>query len=52
VVEDQRQIDLPGDSQGPFRVLVGLYEPATGQRLPASGDGQGLPDNAVELAIP
>jgi hypothetical protein len=44
IVQDSRRVP-PGD-----RYLVGLYEPASGQRLPAfTAGGQRLPDDAVLL---
>lgn len=39
--------DLPG---GTYRLLVGLYDPLSGERVPArDGDSTPLPDNAVPL---
>lgn len=52
IIEDYRQINIPADAQGPFRVLVGLYKRTTGERLLATNSGQSLPDNAVVLAVP
>ncbi len=40
-----------GAPPGAYRLLVGMYDPATGQRLPAAVNGRPQPDNAVELAI-
>jgi hypothetical protein len=34
---------------GDYRLLVGMYDPATGARLPATIKGQPQPDNALEL---
>ena len=36
---------------GATRALVGLYDPATGQRLPATQAGQPLPDNAYTISL-
>ncbi|GIK43511.1 MAG: hypothetical protein BroJett011_73440 [Chloroflexota bacterium] len=38
-----------GAPNGEYRLLVGMYDPATGQRLPAFVNGQPQPDNAVVL---
>ncbi|MCL4301351.1 MAG: glycosyltransferase family 39 protein [Anaerolineae bacterium] len=38
-----------GAPNGEYRLLVGMYDPATGQRLPALVNGQPQPDNAVVL---
>ncbi len=38
-----------GAPAGDYRLLVGMYNPATGQRLPASLNGQPQPDDAIEL---
>jgi hypothetical protein len=38
-----------GAPPGEYRLLVGLYDPATGQRLPVTIDHQPQPDNALEL---
>jgi hypothetical protein len=38
-----------GAPPGQYRLLVGMYDPTTGQRLPATIAGQPQPDNAVEL---
>ncbi len=39
-----------GAPPGPYRLLVGMYNPVTGKRLPATINGQPQPDNAIELA--
>ncbi len=49
IVKDMRRIALPagGDAAA---VLVGLYDLATGQRVPAfDGSGAALPENAVRI---
>jgi hypothetical protein len=50
-VVDRYRLQLPeGAPSGQYRLLVGMYNPATGQRLTAAGeDGQSLPDNAISL---
>lgn len=48
VVEDTIAIPLSGVGSGEFKVFVGLYNAATGERLPAfSADGQRYPDDSV-----
>ena len=49
---DRYELSLrPGAPPGPYRLLVGMYDLATGQRLLAVGqDGQRLPDDAILLA--
>jgi len=50
VVEDTVTLSLDGVSPGQYRLLVGLYDPEAGQRLPAySADGERHPDDAVPL---
>ncbi|MBI1881217.1 MAG: hypothetical protein HYR94_23810, partial [Chloroflexi bacterium] len=39
-----------GAPPGQYRLLVGMYDPATGQRLPIVINGTPQPDNAIELA--
>jgi hypothetical protein len=49
IVADRRQIPLP---PGTDRLLVGLYDLASQQRLPAYGaDGQRLPNDAIPLPV-
>jgi hypothetical protein len=38
-----------GAPSGQYRLLVGMYDPTTGQRLPVFVNGQPQPDNAVVL---
>jgi hypothetical protein len=39
-VAEARALALPaGLAPGEYRLLVGLYDAATGERLPATGDG-------------
>jgi hypothetical protein len=50
VVEDTIPLSLDGVSPGQYHLALGLYDPHTGQRLPAySADGERYPDNAVPL---
>ncbi|MCB0226748.1 MAG: hypothetical protein KDI02_23840, partial [Anaerolineae bacterium] len=49
-VVDRYQLTLrDGAPSGDYRLLIGMYDPASGERLPAMVDGQPQPDNAVEL---
>ncbi|MGE5603707.1 MAG: hypothetical protein ACM30E_11690, partial [Nitrososphaerales archaeon] len=53
IIEDTRMIALPPDvPRDGLAVLVGLYDPQSGQRLPAT-DRQGtrLPDDAIPLPV-
>jgi hypothetical protein len=48
ILNDTHEISLPADArQGRYQVLVGLYNPVTGKRLPVAGDFR---DNQVPLA--
>jgi hypothetical protein len=49
IVPDTRTIPLPSLSPGRYAVLVGLYDPGTGVRLPTSGSGSLAPDDAVRV---
>lgn len=50
VVEDAISLPLDEVPPGQYRLVVGLYDPATGERLPAySDDGGRYPDDAVPL---
>ena len=50
VVEDTVPLSLSGVPLGPYRLILGLYDPQTGQRLPAySADGERYPDDALPL---
>ena len=51
-VVDERVLVLPPDlPAGRYRLLAGLYDPATGTRLPAFDlDGNRRPDDAVGFA--
>jgi hypothetical protein len=51
LVEDTISVPLTEVSPGGYRLAVGLYDPATGGRLPAySAAGDRYPDDAVPLA--
>jgi hypothetical protein len=50
VVEDVIPLALDGVSPGEYGLLVGLYDPKTGERLPVySADGQRYPDDTLPL---
>jgi hypothetical protein len=50
VVADTVLLSLEGVPEGEYLLLIGLYDPATGERLPAySAQGEPYPDNAVPL---
>ncbi len=50
IVEDRRVIPLDGAPGGGYRVLVGMYDPASLRRLAATdAAGQRLPDDAIPL---
>lgn len=46
---DRHLLDIPADASGPFALRVGLYDSASGQRLPVDGGGP-LPD-ALEIPL-
>jgi len=54
VVEDRHPLSLPTDiPSGDYRLLVGLYQPEMGERLPVVGpDGQELGDSAELVTVP
>jgi hypothetical protein len=54
VVEDEHSIPMASDlAPGDYRLLVGLYQPATGERLPVLGpDGQAEGDSALLATVP
>ena len=50
VVQDTIALSLDGKSPGQYRLIVGIYDPETGERLPAySADGERYLDDAVPL---
>lgn len=47
---DPYAIPIPSDAPpGEYQLLIGMYNPQTGQRLPALHEGQPLPDNTIPL---
>jgi hypothetical protein len=48
-VVDIHPLDLSQVPPANYHLLVGLYDPQTGERLPSFKDGQPLPDHAVDL---
>ena len=49
-IDDRRQ--LPDEGGGADRVLLGVYDFASGERFPAAGaDGQPLADNALVVDL-
>jgi hypothetical protein len=52
-IEDHHTIEIPADAPpGPYTLCVGLYEALTGDRLPATRDGQQLPHDRVPIPLP
>jgi 4-amino-4-deoxy-L-arabinose transferase-like glycosyltransferase len=52
-VEDTYTLSIPaGAPPGPYHLYTGLYEAATGDRLPAYEDGQRLPADRVPVPLP
>jgi hypothetical protein len=52
IVPDAHRLDLPPAPDlppGPYRLLVGMYHPDTGERLPVSGPAGPVPDGAILL---
>jgi hypothetical protein len=49
IIVDTHSLDLAALPPGPYRLLAGLYDPVTGERLPAFGPDGPLPDYAVEV---
>ncbi len=49
VVDRYNLLLREGAPAGDYRVLVGMYDPRSGQRLTAALNGQPQPDNAIEL---
>ena len=51
VIVDTHEIALPGDLQpGPYRLIFGMYDLATGARLPLARDGE-VEGNSAELTV-
>jgi hypothetical protein len=53
VIEDTRRIPVRAGAQGDgLRVAVGLYDPATGERLPVvDARGEATPDRAIQIEV-
>jgi hypothetical protein len=51
VILDPHPLDLSGLAPGEYRLLAGLYNFASGERLPAAAGGVPLPDNALDLGL-
>jgi hypothetical protein len=50
-ITDVYNLALPDDlSAGPYQVAVGMYDLASGARLPVTADGVAQPDAQVVLA--
>jgi hypothetical protein len=49
IIADTHPLDLSQLPPGRYTLLAGLYNPATGERLPAFGPDGPLPDYAVEV---
>jgi hypothetical protein len=51
-VEDEYRLSIPPEAPpGPYTLYVGLYDAATGDRLPAVQHGQRLPGDEVALPL-
>ncbi len=52
-IEDHYTLNIPADAPPPPYVLfTGLYNAATGDRIPALQDGQRLPDDQLPIPLP
>jgi hypothetical protein len=51
VILDPHPLDLTSLPPGDYQIKVGLYNPATGDRLPVTVSRSSLPDHAVPLGI-
>lgn len=49
VIADHHEITLPVEARGPLQVYVGMYDPATGERLRVTVAGEVRPDGRVPL---
>ncbi len=49
VIIDPHRLDLSALPPGDYQIFSGLYNFATGDRLPAAANGQPLPNNAIDL---
>lgn len=51
-VVDRYTLTLPVDAPpGTYRLLVGMYDPQTGARLPVTVNGEPQPDNAIQVTL-
>lgn len=52
-IVDRYQLDIPSDApMGAYRLLVGMYDLSSGERLPTTNiDGNRLPNDAIELTV-
>jgi hypothetical protein len=48
-VEDVREVALKGVPPGSYRLALGMYDPATGERLPVTAGGREAPDRQIVL---
>ena len=51
VIIDPHSLDLSTVPPGNYEILAGLYDFATGERLPATSQDTALPNYAVNLAV-
>ncbi|MBN1992136.1 MAG: glycosyltransferase family 39 protein [Anaerolineae bacterium] len=51
IIVDSHPLDLSNLPPGEYNLRVGLYNPATGERLPAFGPDGLLPDYAVKVGV-
>ena len=51
VILDPHPLDLSGVSPGDYRLVAGLYQLASGDRLAASAQGQPLPNDVIDLGM-
>jgi hypothetical protein len=52
VIRDPHTLPLPGTPSAGWKLRIGLYDPATGARLPAfDGEGQRLPGDSATLEL-
>ena len=49
IIVDTHSLNLAALPRGEYYLLAGLYNPATGERLPAATSAGPLPDDAVNL---
>ncbi|MEM7347770.1 MAG: hypothetical protein AAF485_26350, partial [Chloroflexota bacterium] len=49
IVTDRHQIDFPTEELGEYRLIVGMYQPETGERLPITQTGQEASTDFLQL---